>query len=279
MPSSLGNLPPYQSIPYHLAALPLQTQALRLIQDVFQGDFPAVTASQWQHVVASCYPVLGVAGSSVELREEDLTRVATYLRVMYMNTDSALQLAYCSSSHHVAHKLNSVSRRVGVTLAQGAALEVSEPHETLALYRSALESLVGNDVIAERICLAFTFRDPDRIPPRRVYAPSVGGDTLELAAATPSASPVFPPSSPKRAIEELPDQWAHLQSWFKQTNDPARPWSVSGIARQLKLGQSVVRALLTAPKGTPGFSRTAFSKVQLRRLQRYFKSYGYRCPS
>lgn len=131
--------------------------------------------------------------------------------------------------------------------------------------------MVSGDAVADNICLAFAFQDPDGVPPRRVSLQPLVAEMAE-SATTP------PPSRNQRCIQELPEQWDHLQAWFKRTNDLARPWSVSGIARQLKLNQSVVRALLVAPKGTPGFSRTAFTKTRLRRLQRYFKNYGYELP-
>lgn len=269
MSFSIGDLLPYQSIPYHLAAPTLQAEAMRIIQNVFQQDFPTLTPSQWLQVIATCYPVLEVAGSDIELREEDLIRLATYLRVKYVDANSPLRLAYCHSAHHVAHKLNGISRRADWVLTQGATLPASEQQELIELYRSALESISSGDAIASNISLAFAFRDPNRLPPRRVYAQPCATEMADSTAATPS------PARTKHRIHELPEQWEHLQAWFKQNNDPAKPWCVSEIARQLKLNQPMVRALLVAPKGAPGCSRTAFTKSRLRRLQRYFQTYGY----
>ncbi|MBW3127715.1 hypothetical protein [Hymenobacter profundi] len=266
MSSSFEHLPPYQSVPYHLASQALQAAAVSIVQNVFQQDFPTLTSRQWPHVVATCYPVLEVGESNVEIRKEDLSRLTTYLYVMHTNVASPLSLAYCP----VAHKLNGVFKRASRALTQGSALPASQQHEAIELYRFALEGMISGDAVADNICLAFAFRDPNWAPPRRVYVQSIAMEAVEPTVSVAS------PSRNQRSIQELPEQWDHLQAWFKQTNDSARPWSVSGIARQLKLTQPLVRALLLAPKGTPGFSRTAFTKVRLRRLQRYFKPYGYK---
>lgn len=75
---------------------------------------------------------------------------------------------------------------------------------------------------------------------------------------------------PARAIIEDEDEWTHLQKWFKEVEDPLRPWNVSAIARKLKLAQPMVRALLTKPKDADGVIRTAFTRRRLRLFQKLF---------
>lgn len=218
--------------------------------------------------MVACYPTLEVDETSVELREDDMVRLATYLVSWHSRLDAPEQIAYCSASRHVAHKLTGFSRRAVLALAQAAALPAEDQHEALDLYRDALETMTGGDAVANNITSAFAFRatQPSRV--RLAYP--------RPASRAESAAAVLPAERRRaRAIQELPDQWDHLQRWFKRTNEPARPWNVSAISRQLNLNQSVVRALLTAPKGTPGTSRVAFSRVRLRRLQQYFAPHGY----
>lgn len=265
---------PYASVPYRQATPTQQEQARRLIRQRFQTSYPTLTPTQWEEAILSCYPVLEADERRVELREDDLTRLATYLgiRFRYADTTSPERLAYCGASRHVAQKLQGFSRRAVLALAQAAALPPQEQHEAADLYRWALEAMTGGDAVANAITNAFAFRStqPSRI--RYVY-PRPDSSVSPPATAPPPAAPA------KRPSKELPDQWDHLQQWFARTNDPARPWNVSAIARQLQLGQPVVRALLMAPKGTPGVSRVAFSRARLRRLQQYFLPYGYQVPS
>ena len=81
---------------------------------------------------------------------------------------------------------------------------------------------------------------------------------------------------PALSIIEEPEEWQHLQDWFRDYEDPIRPWNVSAISRHLRLPQSVVRALLRGPKDSPGMSRTAFTLKRLRLFQKLFAAYGYR---
>ncbi|MCB2411133.1 hypothetical protein [Hymenobacter lucidus] len=273
MPSSFPETQlPYKSIPYSLASPALQEQALSVIRQVFQSRFSTLTSSQWHQVATACYPVLEVEGMSVEIRSDDFARLATYLFLQHTDTDAPESLAYCSASRHVAYKLAGVSRRAADTLAHVSTLCEAEKPEAIDLYRSVLESVAGGDAIVNSINLAFAFLTDHNPSVRRAYPHPITSSSQE---------PISSNSQPakKRVIKELPEQWDHLQAWFKQANDPARPWNVSGIARQLSINQSVVRALLTAPKGTQGYSRTAFSKARLRLLQRYFRSYGYTISS
>ena len=264
-------LPPldYESIPYAQASPALQQQALHQLQGLFEERFPTFSAAQWQEALRRCYPVLEVGGGTIEFREEDLTRLATYWSLKCPTVHSAAPPAYCKASYHVAHKLLGFSRYAASALAQADALSPKQRKEALQLYRSALENITGGDAVAIHIKRAFAFKAWEGVRIHRVYQhPFSPTENLSLADDIPT-----PPLS--RGVQEMPEQWYHLQQWFKRNNDPTRPWNVSSIARQLKVNQSVMRAWLTAPKGAAGVSRTAFTRERLRQLQRYFERYGY----
>ena len=212
-----------------------------------------------------CYPELVVTPTAVKIEQEDRRRITTYLTLMHGADEEWVGGVAGNQAHHVARKLLYFSRRAQLTLNQAQALLEGEQAEALSLYQSVLLDLTSGDALADEIVRAHEFRISTQVP----TAPPKPN---QLKKAT-----IFSPAS-ARTIHENPDGWDHLQRWFEHTNDPARPWNVSAISRHLKLTPSVARALLTAPKGAAGMSRTAFSRSRLRQLQRYFAPYGYAPP-
>lgn len=252
-------------LPYPTAPLPVQTVALQCLPTLFGTSFATLSWEQWHQVFTVCYPALVVTPSSVELEEQDYQRIATYLTLQY-GTDEARRAVFADNrARHVARKLLYFSRRAQLALAQVAALSETEQADALALYQAVLQDLTSGDVLADEIVRAHAFQ---------VATPVAAAPPIPNQGSRKAAPPLISP----RSVQEQPQEWVHLQQWFAQNQDTARPWNVSAISRHLKLTQSAARALLTAPKGAAGMSRTAFSRSRLRQLQRYFAPYGYTPP-
>lgn len=249
-----------QSIPFSNASFLVQNQVVAYVQRLLATRFPNLTLAQWQRAVRDCVFTVEVEQENIWLEVADMRRLATYLTVFHTDALELEPEAHTPTEDYLSRKVLYLLQLAATARQQMQA----EPTEAYEIMRLALENIPVGDTIAEQVRDAFAFHKPSK------------QDAAELPATSPSPS-LGVPANPrrKRAVEELPAQWDHLQAWFRRSNIPARPWNISEVAKQLYLTQSVVRALLMAPKGTPGYSRTAFNKTRLQLLQRYFAPYGY----
>jgi len=216
---------------------------------------PELTAQQWETAATRCRPVLDIVNEKVEeVEQESLIRLATYLTLCHTDAEAVEPEAYSATTIYLNRKLRGMQRSARATLDYVQKQHSDDTLSAVDVFRLALETIATADAIVERVQSASTFTRSTAPPKKRLIW-----------------------TEPKKSIPPtLAEQWQHLQRWYRENNDVARPWNVLAISKQVEFSQGVTRSLLTAPKGAYRMSSAAFSLKQLQVLQQYFPRYGYK---